>query len=377
MKKQFFTTLLVLFIAIAAFSQEKYTIRGKLTDVDKATKVFLYYYANGKYIRDSTTISKGEFILSGLISAPIKVTLELNFPKEGIPDFRDNQELFLDKGLIEVNGKKLSNALIKGGKTQSEYLILKSRLKHIEDEVAANTRQIVALKEPRSEQAISEWYIKLHELKKKMSPIEEGFIREFNDSYVSLDLVESRISNPSGLASLYPLLSDSLKNTERGKRMGDRLAGAKRTDVGQQAIDFTRTTIDGKRLSLSDLKGNYVLLDFWGSWCGPCRASFPHLKEVYSKYKDQGFTIVGIAHERGTPEAGKKRWKAALEEEGLPWLQVMNDDESVSQFNIVDAYGLSGFPTLVLLDKEGKIIARYLGANENSLDEKLKEIYGK
>jgi thiol-disulfide isomerase/thioredoxin len=374
--------LLLLALANTAFSQDKFTIRGKLTDVKDREKIYLGYLSNGVGKIDSATISNGQFIFSGPIATPAKGTLEVRSAGPRTmdemlnPSSRNMQEFYLDRGVIEVSGSNLRSATIKGSRTQSEFRMLKGALKPIEDEIAEVSRPMLGLFEKRDTEGIKALQGKISPLSQKLSQAEETFVKAQPDSYVSLNLVQNRTMDPATLKTLYPVLSARLQNTASGKKIAELINSAQRTEVGQPFIDFTRNTIDGKRFTLSSLKGKYILLDFWGSWCGPCRASFPHLKDLYAKYRDQGFEVVGIAHERTSLDKGKKNWKAAVASDGLPWKQVMNDDESLAQFDIVKAYGLSGFPTQVLIDKEGKIIARYLGVNK-SLDDKLQEVYAK
>ncbi|HUP13887.1 MAG TPA: TlpA disulfide reductase family protein, partial [Niastella sp.] len=105
--------------------------------------------------------------------------------------------------------------------------------------------------------------------------------------------------------------------------------------------------LNGKAVDINALKSRYVLLDFWGSWCRPCRASHPHLKELYSKFKDKGFEIIGIASEHAkTADERHKLWSTAIAEDGLTWLQVLNND-NVEQFNAVKEYGVTAFPTKI------------------------------
>ncbi|PTS99664.1 hypothetical protein DBR11_11800, partial [Pedobacter sp. HMWF019] len=129
------------------------------------------------------------------------------------------------------------------------------------------------------------------------------------------------------------------------------------TEAGLVAPDFVKKDMDGKTIRLSDYKGKYVLLDFWGSWCGPCRASHPHLKEMYEQYKQDGLVIIGVAEER---TKNKTAWLKAIKEDGLPWIQIMND-EGKEKSDIVTVYNIKGFPTKILIDKEGKIIWRFTG----------------
>ena len=140
-----------------------------------------------------------------------------------------------------------------------------------------------------------------------------------------------------------------------------------------------KVDMNGKPVDFASLKGKYVLLDFWGSWCKPCRASHPHLKELYAKYKDKGFEIIGIAQElAATPEQRRKLWTGAIEQDGLSWLQVM-DNENIEKFSAVKEYGVGAFPTKILLDRDGNIIGRYVGNGVGStgFTYKLEELLGK
>lgn len=148
-----------------------------------------------------------------------------------------------------------------------------------------------------------------------------------------------------------------------GEAYFQHLTDSVRTYYKEKLTAFAATKVDlqGKPVDLNALKGHYVLLDFWGSWCRPCRASHPHLKELYAKYKDKGFEIVGIASEHAkTKEECIKSWKNAITEDGLTWLQVLNN-ENGDKFDAVKEYGVTAFPTKILLDKDGNVIGRYVG----------------
>lgn len=139
---------------------------------------------------------------------------------------------------------------------------------------------------------------------------------------------------------------------------------------GSQAPDFTALAPDSTEFTLSSLRGQYVLLDFWASWCKPCRAAIPHWKEVHAKYHDKGFEILGITNDSRWPD-----WFNALDVEKMPWLQVA-DDFPVKNMpaRISTLYDVPVLPTYILLDKEGKIVI-YDGSKEE-IDQKLKEIFG-
>lgn len=136
--------------------------------------------------------------------------------------------------------------------------------------------------------------------------------------------------------------------------------------------------IDGNKIDLKATPAKYVLLDFWGSWCKPCRASHPHLKEVYAEYKDKGFEIIGIAQEMVKDTAVQhQNWITAVKEDGLTWRQVLNNQNS-KQFDAVTAFGVTAFPTKILLDSDGNIVATFIGNTaRNDLGDKLHELLDK
>ena len=137
--------------------------------------------------------------------------------------------------------------------------------------------------------------------------------------------------------------------------------------VGGQAPDFTQQSPDGEDINLSDFKGKLLLVDFWASWCGPCRKENPNVVAMYEKYKDKGFEILGVSLDKN-----KERWIGAIEKDGLTWPQV-SDLKGWSN-KVAQLYGVRSIPHTILLDEEGKIIARNLRGR--SLEEKLEELFG-
>ncbi|WP_169304298.1 peroxiredoxin family protein [Pedobacter frigoris] len=119
--------------------------------------------------------------------------------------------------------------------------------------------------------------------------------------------------------------------------------------VGEIAPDFTQVDSIGNKFTLSSFKGKYVLLDFWASWCGPCRAEFPHLVKAYDKYKGKNFTIIGVTRDQ---EKEKSKWLQAIADEGMTWLQISDFDQSAARL-----YNAVSLPSNFLIDPTGKIVA--------------------
>ena len=163
----------------------------------------------------------------------------------------------------------------------------------------------------------------------------------------------------------YNLLSAEIKNSSYGKRIKFFTDANFNTGVGSNAIDFSLADADGKLFTLKDFKSKYILLDFWASWCGPCRLENPNLIKAYNHYNSKGFTIVGLSM-----DSSKENWLKAVKDDGLMWKQ-LNDPKSVNG-KTADRYGVKSLPANFLIDENGKIVARNLRGS--ALEEKLKEL---
>ncbi|WP_316795049.1 TlpA disulfide reductase family protein [Pedobacter agri] len=163
----------------------------------------------------------------------------------------------------------------------------------------------------------------------------------------------------------YNLLSEEVKNSSYGKRIKTFIHANLNTSVGSNAIDFSLADADGELFSLKDFKNKYILLDFWASWCGPCRLENPNLIEVYMQYNSKGFTIIGLSM-----DSSKENWIKAVQQDGLIWKQ-LNDPKSTNG-KTADRYGVKSLPANFLIDANGKIVARNLRGV--ALEEKLKEL---
>ncbi len=195
------------------------------------------------------------------------------------------------------------------------------------------------------------------------------FILANPDSYASVHLLVMYGSymNPSDVESLFNSLSPEIKNTGGGKSVAEEIEANNITAIGKVAPDFAQPDTEGNIIKLSSLRGQYVLLDFWASWCGPCRAENPNLVKTYNKFKDKGFTIMGVSFDQ---DGKKDQWLKAIKDDGLTWLQV--SDLKAWNSDVGKLYGIKGIPANFLLDKDGKIIAKNLMGDE--LEKKLSSL---
>jgi peroxiredoxin len=187
---------------------------------------------------------------------------------------------------------------------------------------------------------------------------------------MALYTVDGPSPDPFELDSLFNSLSPDLKNTETAKIFKNSLEPLKHTAPGTMAPDFTQADVNGVPVKLSSFRGKYVLIDFWASWCGPCREENPNVVRVFNKYKEKNFTIIGVSLDK---QSGRTDWLAAIKSDGLNWTQV--SDLKFWNNAAAALYYVSSIPANFLVDPNGKIIAKNLRGDD--LDAKLKEVLAK
>lgn len=183
------------------------------------------------------------------------------------------------------------------------------------------------------------------------------------------DMVNSKTFNSNELIEFYNGLSEEVRNTHLAYTLEKTLESLSRLDVGSKAPDFTAPTPDGQELALEDVLGEVTLVDFWASWCRPCRIENPNIVRVYEKYHDKGFNVLGVSLDR--PEK-RAEWLQAIEDDNLTWPQVSN--LMFWQDPIARLYNIQAIPAAFLLDKDGTIIARDLRGDD--LERKVAQALG-
>ncbi len=369
MKK--FVLAAMTFLPALAFAQDgSFTVQGKIGTYNAPAKVYIEYALNGKNVTDSTVVKDGNFQFTGKIGTPSQAYLLFNEKGSGLNGTRDYKALYLEKGTIKVTSADImKNAIIDGPKTNQDNARYEAMMKPIYDEEEAiEAKQKTATTDEAKSQLNKEEKV----AETKENALTKKFIQDNPDSYISMNALESYAygADYADIAPLYNSLSPEVKQSASGKEFGDRLPKLKAVALGAMAPVFAEADTSGKVVSLESFRGKYVLVDFWASWCGPCRAENPNVVKAFNRYKGKNFTILGVSLDRPN---GKEKWLAAIHKDGLNWTQV--SDLQFWKSKTADLYAVRGIPQNFLIDPSGKIIAKNLRGDD--LEDKLAELFGK
>lgn len=372
-------------------SSEGYTIKGTLKGIPSGMVVLSSSNQDDRTSKDvdSATITNGSFELKGKVGTPQMMSLTI---KPGNWSF----QLFVEDTILSVTadtsgslhydytmygsnkGAQVKYFTEAGSKNFDDWMQYQNdpAKKKYEPVFADLSKKIETTKDIDQQYRYRD---QMDSVRKLLNQWKAGYIKE----YIS--------KNPSSVAGAYMLrdlynwysdlpltdmenMVDDFKGeaaqSKYYKSLTDIVAKRRAVAVGSVAPDFTLMKRDSSKFTLSSTRGKYVMIDFWASWCHPCREAIPHWKEVYNKYHDKGFDIVSVSD-----DSRWKDWFKAMDMEKMPWTQVC-DEFPVKNMpaRVGSLYMTTYIPFYVLMDKDGKILV-YSG-DENKIDDKLKEIFG-
>ena len=372
--KKIFLILLVPAFCFFTTTPKPVTIQGHLQFSSPVQMVFLSYRAGSESIKDSTVAVNGKFKFSGKLEEPTMATLYVRLtPAAGSEKPRyDGMQLFIEPGNINIDVKdSMQFAKVTGSRSEKVFKAFNDSQKSYDEKEMALSNQYREYSKAKDEAGM-----------KKISDDFDALTEEKNEKVYHQYLIE----NPTSPIALYVLdqyagydidakkmepifeaLPVATRSLPSGVEFKNKIETAKKTGIGAYAMDFTQNDTLGKPVSLSSFKGKYVLLDFWASWCGPCRAENPNVVKAFNQYKDKNFTVLSVSLD----QPGKQQaWVDAIHKDGLWWNHV--SDLKFWDNAVAKQYGIKAIPQNLLLDPSGKIIAKNIRGEE--LNKKLAEV---
>lgn len=373
--------IIIFFIVpLTSFGQQgkSFTLRGRITGTQPDSVSMLYINGLGKIGRELVPVTNGMFEIEGSISQPTMAYIL--FKHKGEKLSKREAEIKTKKIFIEPADMTISEEAdakgdiqVKGSKSQEEWNELQSKTRAVQSAIDALGGSGHGTANGPGKETLAP-------LRLQLSRINYAWFTANPGSYVAANQVMffTSVFTLDSLKHLHDNYTDEIKGSVDGKRLAAEIKSRTIGLPGTMAFQFAVKDKDGKDLSLADFKGKYVLLDFWATWCVPCRASMPHMIGLYKKYKDKNFDVISV----GDDDNKVKEWMDAIEHDGTAMfhhtLRGLNADLSRKGIpnprDLDEGYGIRALPTLILVDPDGKIIGRFSG-NEEDLDKMLAGIF--
>ena len=364
MKKILF--LSVIAVIFAACQNKSYTINGSISDEAFENQlVFLEKSTDSAMVKvDSTNIVNGKFKFEGETEHSV-----LRFVTLGDNDKKVRSIVMVEPGQVNIiydSTFHITGSAI--NETYSEFN-LKERELTTKTRSLSNQYEAAIADGTMTESLDAELKSAYEKVDKESNDLNYNFIKSNIDNELGqyLFMTFSSMFDAQQQKEILDMTNDEYKSKKNIKRIVDRLGAMDKVAVGKDFIDFTMKNPKGEYVSLSDYVGKdkYVFIDFWASWCGPCRDEMPNVVNAYNKYKYKGFEIVGVSLDKD-----EDKWIKGIKDLNMTWPQM--SDLKLWESEVVGLYAIQSIPHTVLLDKDGKIIAKNLRGEE--LDAKLAEL---
>ncbi|MFD1469268.1 redoxin domain-containing protein [Hymenobacter caeli] len=343
-----------------------FTIKGKIGQLNAPAKIYLM---RGMAPTDSATFKNGAFELKGTSDVPRAVDLLVKRDGklgDGVFGHIKYVRVFLEPTpIIVTSPDSVQNAHIVGGPVNADYERLGAATKRVTAKmnVFGAEEKKVSAEERKSPEFAARKRAQFDAATKEYAQSDRDFIKANPNSWVSLyaltGLGMMAVPQYAVEGPLYEALSPALQNSPDGRRYGAMVRDLKDVAIGAPAPNFTQKTPDGKTVSLADYRGKYVLVDFWASWCKPCRQENPAVMKAYQAYNGRNFDVLSVSLD---DENGREKWLKAVREDQLAWTQV--SDLHGFKNEAAQRYHVQAIPQNFLIDPSGKIVAANLRGEE-------------
>lgn len=371
--------ILTALIPVLSIAQKSnFTITGKIGKLNAPARVYIDYSSNGESVSDSADLKNGKFVFKGRVDGYSFVRMGLDHTGKGKDHavyVGDVNYFYFKEGekMKITSNDSIANARFSGSKAYQEYSAYNDFIGGtiMEFTKKANAEYSAGTEEQRKDTNFVKT-INASFMKRITDRAERQiqFARENPHSWYSVVALSEAAGAQVDVPLIRPIfeaIDEKYRNTDMARELSMRMEAVNLTAIGTEAPMFIQNDLNGKPISLKDLRGKTVLLEFWASWCSPCRAENPNLRAQYARYKEKGFEILGVSL-----DDNRDKWKQAIDADGLPWIHV---SDLKGWGNAVGRlYGVRAVPASFLSDADGKIIGSNLRGKE--LNAKLDELFG-
>lgn len=371
--------ILLLLCPVTMFAQTEkpFEIEGILATKNPVEWVYLTYGERNQAKMDSVKPKEGQYRFRGTIKEPEMAVLVVKYaqqPGEAHP-LQERTSLVLGPGKTKLHSKEsLTNTTVTGSAAHDDYIKLTTQAREYDDRISAlvaKYNELMLGGKPEQAEEVRSQVMALD--KEKKEKVYKQFVLDYPNSPVVVYALSMYAGYDIVPAEVEPLLAKLPKETLQepsALALIKQIEIAKKTAIGSIASDFTQNDTLGRPVSLSSFRGKYVLIDFWASWCGPCRKENPNVVRAFETFRNRNFTILGVSLDK--PD-GKEKWLDAIRKDGLTWTQV--SDLKHWDNAVAKEYGIKAIPQNLLIDPDGRIIAKNLRGEE--LLRKLEEVLPK
>lgn len=342
----------LLFLAFPVCGQE-FVIKGQI-ELDEGHLLVLTQTLEGTDTLARAPFSGENFSISGKLDNPVVARL-------AVEGYEGGFVMMLEPGVTyTANLTRSGKGDIRGGKLQQAYLDYQAIVQKANGDIRA-------LKQKMAEAGAQKHFKTVKELQEKADKVQQdakvkmnALIRRNADNVLAAYLQTAGLERVNDLAPLkqaYASLSEKAKTTMPGRVLAARIAEIEQVALASTAPDFTLSTPDGEQVSLYGVKGKLKIVDFWASWCGPCRMENPNMVKLYNDFKDKGLAVVSVSLDER-----KAAWVQAIKKDGMPWIHV--SDLKGWKGEVVKLYHVDAVPCILVLDENNRILAKNIRAEQ-------------
>ena len=357
----FIITSALLFVACNNLKDNEFLISGTANGVENGKKVFIEVQTEtGSLAKDTAVVTDGKFELKGITDG-----IDIGFVR--IENEEINLPIILEEGNININIVKdsLHKSTLGGTPNNDKFQKFNTESRAISEKVAKfekdNGPEMQKAQMSNDTVTINKLLKEYKKFQNEMNDYSKKFIKENPDAYLSVLLLENFLMRqyltPEEIKSYFEGLDKDVKETKSGKKIKTALDSMTAIVIGKPAPNFSAPSPEGKTISLKESLGKVTIIDFWASWCGPCRAENPNVVALYNEFHPQGLNIIGVSLDKDAT-----KWKDAIAKDGLVWSHVSNlkfwEDPIAKQYNV------QSIPATFILDEKGNIVAKDLRGEE-------------